>query len=376
MKTELYIIESIEKLNPIEIYTGGSVRGILDDIKAEARSVVIDATTDAGRREIASLAYKVARSKTTLDAMGKKLGEEARATIESINSERRVIVAELDALKDEVRKPLTDYEDREKARVAGHESAIAGISAMVCNAIESRDLLTIEGAAFSLGLIDTSGLEEFKCRADTEIAAGVHRLMQIENEVHAARVEADRIAQEAAEMAAKAQADRELRIAKEAAENARIQAEREAQGVADRIAEENRKSEAARDAERKAEADRIAEENRKSEAARDAERKAEADRIAALERSKIETEERHKKQIADFAEAVQIEAQGKESARLANIEFERAATAKLAANKKHRSTIREAAMSDLVAGGFSGPSALAIVALIEDGKVSGITINF
>ena len=354
MKTELYIIESIEKLNPIEIYTGGSVRGILDDIKAEARSVVIDATTDAGRREIASLAYKVARSKTTLDAMGKKLGEEARATIESINSERRVIVAELDALKDEVRKPLTDYEDREKARVAGHESAIAGISAMVCNAIESRDLLTIEGAAFSLGLIDTSGLEEFKCRADTEIAAGVHRLMQIENEVHAARVEADRIAQEAAEMAAKAQADRELRIAKEAAENARIQAEREAQGVADRIAEENRKS----------------------EAARDAERKAEADRIAALERSKIETEERHKKQIADFAEAVQIEAQGKESARLANIEFERAATAKLAANKKHRSTIREAAMSDLVAGGFSGPSALAIVALIEDGKVSGITINF
>ena len=66
--SELIVLES---LNPIEVFTNNGLDKIIDKIEADIKSIVTDATTKKGRDEIASLAYKVARSKTTLDDMGK-----------------------------------------------------------------------------------------------------------------------------------------------------------------------------------------------------------------------------------------------------------------------------------------------------------------
>lgn len=58
------------------------LRQIADEFEA-------DVSTDKGRKEIASLAYKVARTKTAIDDAGKKLNEEARAKINAVDEDRR-----------------------------------------------------------------------------------------------------------------------------------------------------------------------------------------------------------------------------------------------------------------------------------------------
>jgi hypothetical protein len=90
---------------------------IVARIAEEVRSHVPDLTTAKGRDAIKSLAFKVARSKTALDDAGKKLNEDARAQINIVDAARRKIRDQLDALRDEARKPLDDWEAAEKERV-------------------------------------------------------------------------------------------------------------------------------------------------------------------------------------------------------------------------------------------------------------------
>jgi colicin import membrane protein len=127
MSDESKALAVTHALVPAAVFAPGGVDTILNKIKAEVAAVDIDIATPAGRRECASLAYKVARSKTALDEMGKELGEDHYRAWKSITAERSKIVKELDALKDDVRRPLTDWENAEKARVEGHEAAIEAI---------------------------------------------------------------------------------------------------------------------------------------------------------------------------------------------------------------------------------------------------------
>ena len=69
-----------------------------------------DLSTDKGRKAIASLAYKVTRTKTAIDEAGKKLTEDKKKEIAAVDAERKAIREKLDALAAEVRKPLTDWE--------------------------------------------------------------------------------------------------------------------------------------------------------------------------------------------------------------------------------------------------------------------------
>ena len=62
------------------VFVPGGVDSILERIFAEARSTPRDISTPAGRDAIKSLAYKVARSKTALDDMGKKLVARSEST--------------------------------------------------------------------------------------------------------------------------------------------------------------------------------------------------------------------------------------------------------------------------------------------------------
>jgi hypothetical protein len=57
-------------------------------MKEECDAHEPDLTTEKGRKAIASLAYKVARTKTAIDDAGKALNEEARARINAIDESR------------------------------------------------------------------------------------------------------------------------------------------------------------------------------------------------------------------------------------------------------------------------------------------------
>jgi colicin import membrane protein len=300
----------------IALYTSGKVSDFLERMKAEVRSVVTDPTTDKGRKEIASLAYKVAKTKARLDELGKNLTEDARATINRVNEERRLIREELDTLKDEVRRPLTEFEEREKARVAGHEAQLEGIRELA---------LELDGLPAQVLAVRIAGIEsmpardwqEFTDRATLAKAAALDKLRA----AHAARVkyEAERaeLARLRAEAEERARKDREEQIAREAAERARKEAEAKAQ---------QEREQAERAAAEQLRKEREAAERAAREAVEKARREAEAK--AAKERAEAEAKLRAEREAREKIEREQREAQAREQAeKEAEAERKRAAEA-------------------------------------------------
>lgn len=89
----------------------------LKEIETEVLSIVPDTSTAKGRKEIASLAFKVAKSKVALDSLGKDLVADLKIRSSKIDISRKFARDFLDNLKDRVRQPLTDWEEKEDLRV-------------------------------------------------------------------------------------------------------------------------------------------------------------------------------------------------------------------------------------------------------------------
>ncbi len=102
---------------------------IIAMIQREVRAHVPDTSTKKGRDAIASLAYKVSRSKTALDDAGKSLNDAARAEINIVDAARRKVREQLDALRDEARKPLADWEAAEELRTNGLKARLRDLDA-------------------------------------------------------------------------------------------------------------------------------------------------------------------------------------------------------------------------------------------------------
>ncbi|MCP3701552.1 MAG: cell envelope biogenesis protein TolA, partial [Alteromonas sp.] len=104
--------------NGLKVYQCDKVDIIIKQIEDEARSVVPDLETAAGRSDIASLSRKVSSSKVALDTLGKGLVTDWKAKASLVDAERKIIRDRLDALRVEIRQPLTDWEEAEKAKAA------------------------------------------------------------------------------------------------------------------------------------------------------------------------------------------------------------------------------------------------------------------
>ena len=111
--------------HPVTLLTdAGRFGAFYDSIIRDVEAFQPDTTTEAGRKEIASLAYKIARSKTAIDEAGKALNEDARKRINTVDEARRAVRTRLDKLRDQVRAPLTAWELEEEARVERIRSSI------------------------------------------------------------------------------------------------------------------------------------------------------------------------------------------------------------------------------------------------------------
>ncbi|MBX9594066.1 MAG: hypothetical protein K2X46_06865, partial [Roseomonas sp.] len=218
--TELAILET-RALVPVEVFAPGGVLALVSRLETEARAVKRDISTPQGRASIKSLAYKIARSKTALDEMGKALNEDAQAKINAVNADRKVVRERLDALADEVRAPLTAWENEEKARVAGHEAALAAMVAPSGYGTHETAAEIAERIA-SLRAYPARDWREFSARAADTLAAEIDRMEVL----HAAAVKREA---EAAELA-RLRAEAEERARQEAA---RLQVEREARIAAE-----------------------------------------------------------------------------------------------------------------------------------------------
>lgn len=187
----------IEKQNAMAVFTTKEqLDPIIEAIEKEARSLVPDVSTRKGRDAIASMAHKVARSKTYIDNAGKDLVAELKALPKQIDESRRIVRERLDALKDEVRKPLTEWE-AEQERIKAEEA----MNALHAEALEMNIKFDQELAA--------------KFEADHEMALLMNK-------------DFDRDREEQRRLAEQAQRERDEKIQREAAEKATRDAEEKA----------------------------------------------------------------------------------------------------------------------------------------------------
>jgi len=277
MSTEQMELMTLNAQNAVQIFTGGGMAAILDGIEAKVRSIPLDPSTATGREEIRSVAYQVARTKVALDAEGKKLTEGWREATKKVNEERKKATERLDALGEEIRKPLTDFENKDKIRVAEHEEALQDITGLHALVAASPDLSIVMLERYLIDLRSAGpdrNWEEFSARAKSAREEAEKYIVKRLEERKRYEVEQEELARLRREESERLQRERDEKLKSEAAEKARLEAERKAQEEAERIRLENERAAQA------AEAARVREEQAKKAAERRA-ADAEAARIAA-----------------------------------------------------------------------------------------------
>jgi hypothetical protein len=325
----------------------------LAKIKAEIDEFTPDVSTKKGREAIASIAHKVARSKTALDNIGKELVAELKDVPKKIDAERKRMRDLLDQWKDEVREPLTKWEQAEEARQSQHKAGIELIEIAAAVHDFSASTLRMTLASIEAIVIDDSW-QEFEAEAHRAKAKTVESLNKAIAEREKLEAEQAELARLRAEAAEREQKEREERIAREAAEKAQREAEEKA-----RIE---------RDAALKREADaQAAAERRELELRLQAER---------AEREKAEAQQREAQAKAD-AERKAAEAVAEEQRRVAIKAAEEAKEAeRRERDKAHKAFVNRAALDAFVAGGLTEDCAKQAVILIAQKAIPAVSIGY
>ena len=344
--SEITDLVVIEKTNALAVFTSQEqLDPLIEAIEKEARSLVPDLSTKKGRDAIASMAHKVARSKTYIDNAGKDLVAELKALPRQIDESRRLVRERLDALKDEVRRPLTEWE-AEQERIKAEEAMNAmHEEALVMNAEVDRQRAAKIESDHEMALLMNEKIdrEREEARQKAEQAKREHEERIKREAEEKARREADEAAKR--EIEAAAAREREATLAKE-------RAEREAKELAE-----------------KAERDRIEAEQRAEREKKEAAEKAERDKQQAI------AEEQRK--AHEEAERIKRENEQKEQARIAEEKRIKDEEARRAADENHRKVIGTAVVNGLIAhAGLSREDAIAAFVALKENLIPHVTINY
>ena len=315
------------------LFVENGLNPILNEIKVLVDGFTPNLETAAKRKEIASFAYKIKRSKAVIDSRGKELVADRKAEIKLVDQERKRARDFLDSEVERVRKPLVEWEE-EEARQEEERRREAEYYVDWDEALQDDAIITRE--------------RELK-RKEEEMARKEEEARQ--------KAEAERLEKERLE--------NEARLKKEAAERANREAE-------EKIRKEKERAE------------------RLEREAKEAEEKAERDRIAAEERAKLEAEriEKEKKEAAERAErekqeAIRLEherleqaAKEKEEAEAREAAQKKAEAEALAADKKHRAKINNEILAAFSKAGASEETAKAVIGAVARGRIPHMTIKY
>ncbi|HHO0445848.1 coiled-coil domain-containing protein [Klebsiella quasipneumoniae] len=322
--SEIMDLVVIEKKNAMAVFTNNDqLDPLIEAIEKEARSLVPDVTTKKGRDAIASMAHKVARSKTYIDNAGKDLVAELKALPKQIDESRRVVRERLDALKDEVRRPLTEWE-AEQERI---------------KAEEAMNALHAEALAMN---------EDF----DRQLAARIesdHEMAILMNDAF----------------------DREQAEKKAEAERQRIAREEEIK----RLAEEKAKREAAEQAQR--EIDAAAAREREAILAKERAEREQREAAERAEREKQAAVEAERRKAQEEANRVRREAEQREQARLAEEKRKADEQARREADVKHRKAVGTEIVKALLANtSLTRDQAIEVLTAVKDGRIPHTGISY
>ncbi|HBM0247179.1 hypothetical protein NA256_19535 [Salmonella sp. NW805] len=329
--SELAIIEIAPDMAP-SIYVENGLEKFLEQIRKSVKEVP-DLSTAKGRARIASLAAQVSRSKTAVEKPGRDYLRHLKEAVKPAEAELRRFVSACDEMRDEVRRPLTEWE-AEQERIKAEEA----MNALHAKALEMNEEFDRQRAA--------------QIEADHEMALLMNDAFDREEKAKAEELERQRIAHE-----------EELK--------------RQAGEKAKREAEEKAAVELA--AAQKREADAIAAKAQAELLAKQAQERAEQEAKEAAEKAEREKQEAiaaEQRKAQEEADRIKREAEAKESARLAEEKRIADEAAARAADVEHRRAINAAAVQALIDQGIPDDWAKACVVAIARGKVPATTINY
>lgn len=326
-------------LDPSVVFGNGGVSAVLDDITARVRAIDTDISTLDGRKAVASLAFKIARSKTALDSMGANLVADWKAQAKVVDLDRRRIRDTLDELKAEVRQPLTEWELTDARRIMAHEQVLAEIIALSTFPQPEPSTSAIKARLGSLlgdEATDWRDWQEFTKRATDARAVAICDLRALLLATETREAERAELARLRAEQVARKQRERDDNLRAEAAETARLEAEAKAALATGLLAEQMER-----------ERSRLV---RLQRAAETAQLAAQADAAFAVAAER--------KQVKDVADNVAAE------------------TAKRETDKAHRATIYSEIRAALEMLGITPHAAFEAVNAIAAGKVPHVKIEY
>lgn len=257
---EDYAVTVVNKEQLQEFFTHGkNLDGLYSVIEKKARGLVADPTTKDGASQIKSAARQLASVKKRIDEIGKDVVAELKALPNVIDDNRKKFRKDMEALQDEIRRPVTEIEEREDAIKDIVETHIA------CSGLTSEELATKIGEMEKA----MAGLKPETWKESYDAAVKAYR-----GEISALKLlkeTAEKREQEQRELAElrrkQEEADRiirEQKIKEEAAKRAKEEAE--ARAAADKARLEREKEEAERKAEEAEKARKEAEERAKTAA--------------------------------------------------------------------------------------------------------------
>lgn len=326
----------LEEAQVIDLYTKGeALDPLVEAVRETVEGFEHDLSTATGRKRTASLAAKVSKAKTFLDGLGKDLVSDWKQKAKVVDEARKKMRDELDALRDQARAPLTEWEKAEEEKEAKIQSFLSMIQEFRIIEIESSSFVDDKISCLQRIHINSElgdrEAEAFKLKDEVlAFLQGRYKALKAKEEEEAEK-EKIRLA-----------AEEEMRLARE----------------------EQLRKEGEERAKREAEEARI---RREEEVRREAEamkREAEEAELMAL-RAKEEAERR--------AERAEAEARAK-------VEAERLATEKAEAqrraNEAHSKSIKTSVKKSLMAIGVDEKMAVKIVLAICNGDVKHTSIRF
>ena len=326
---DVELLEKNRKINLSKLFTQEGMDLIIAEIKNEVADFSADISTKEGRAKIISMAAKIAKCKSPIKNLATELKEDSRKLIDGVNSQWNRYEKAMDDLRDEVRKPVDEIEEREAKILKERQDRLAEIERLSTtrsfNSLQDlKGLLQDLEQAFNYDWNDF----QFKAKSLYDISKNYLEL-EIEKFIKYEAEQAE-LTQLKKEKAERDQKDYEERIAKEADERAKQKAEEALECEKEKI--EFAKHKAEQNA-RRAEEEKIDAENRARESERLAKEQAERAELARIEAEKKAKEE---------AERLAIEAVEKERQRVAEIARKEAeAREKKEANKRHRNKIEK-----------------------------------
>ncbi|WP_054883601.1 hypothetical protein [Pseudomonas sp. NBRC 111130] len=369
---KLITIEEISEANAPAIYVAGGLQQFIELVKGEIEGEVPDLTTRKGRERIASLAAKVSKSKAAVEKPGRDYLRRLKEMPKVVEAELREFVTKMDTLRDETRRPLTEWEAAEDARIDRHNDRLNWLKTLADDLGELSSLhikgLIAEAEGMQLG----AHWEEFEAEAANtkdKVLSTLRAALQKREQFEAEQAELARLRREAEECA---EQDR-IRAAQEAA----VEAERQRvaqQQQAEREAAARREQELIDQAaaqEREAENQRL-QLKLQAEQAERARVQAEADRVATEQRMEQERQDAARRQ-EQAAEHARQEERRRADAAAAEILRQQEARER---DKAHRASINRAALDAFVSGGMTEECAKQAITLIAQRKIPNIAISY